>query len=206
VDAVVVMCGLNDWKRVATGTKFPSAFHADLRTLTAALHGRLGDECRVVLPALPLFWTTAFPQPLFSVVLALANAWDAQKQRLADEGGTAAVGHGAATAAAQQPSPGLLGGPSSAAASSAAEQPRRPPPLPRSHRAVDFVSCPPDLGGPWNVAADGVHPNEDGYAIWAEHIARHLASKLKRLPSTEGSTAGRNSPASALVPASPLAK
>jgi len=189
VDAVVVMCGLNDWKRVASGTKSPSQFHADLNALTEALHARLGPQCRVVYPALPLPWTTAFPQPLFSVVLALSNAWDAQKERLARE-----VGHrpsAAQAGAAASASPlkrELLTGPAPAVSEGVAAS--VPPPTeelqvesaspPPFQRAVDFVTCPPDLGGPWNLASDGVHPNEDGYALWAEHIASTLASKLRR--------------------------
>lgn len=185
VDAVVVMCGLNDWKRVASGTKSPSQFHDDLHALTDALHARLGSQCRVVYPALPLPWTTAFPQPLFSVVLTLSNAWDAQKQRLAREVGNSGS-RAAAAASDSLVKRELLSGPAPAVAEGAvASTPAAeevdakgalPPPF---RRAVDFVTCPPDLGGPWNLASDGVHPNEDGYALWAEHIASALASKLK---------------------------
>jgi len=131
VDAVVVMCGLNDWKRVLSGEKTPEVFYNDLASLVNALHYHFNPKCRVILPALPLHLTTAFPQPLFSFVLTLAEAWDMQKQRLAGE----------------------------------------------AVAAVDFVCCPPDFGNK-GICVDGVHPNEDGYAMWAEHISLAIAEKL----------------------------
>jgi lysophospholipase L1-like esterase len=142
VDAVVVMCGLNDWKRVASGTKSPQVFYDDLASLAAALHGKLGPQCRVILPALPLHLTTAFPLPLFSVVVALAEAWDLQKQRLADEAAAAAIG---------------------------------------ARLPIDCVSCPPDLGGAGGLSTDGIHPNEGGYEIWAEHIAHNIACRFSEV-------------------------
>jgi hypothetical protein len=85
VDAVVFMCGLNDFKRVVEGNKTPEQFYHDLRLLVNGIHNRFGKECHVILPGLPMHWTTAFPTPLNSLVVKLAQVWDDEKKRLANE-------------------------------------------------------------------------------------------------------------------------
>ena len=90
-----------------------------------------------MLPALPLHWTTAFSQPLRTVILALAETWDEQKRLLAAR---------RAGAVASSARPGL----------------------------VHFVEVPPDDRGGGILARDGVHPNESGYELWADHIAESL--------------------------------
>ena len=71
VDAVIVMCGLNDWKHFGKST--PAEFRADLENLTDVLHQAFGAKCHVVLPALPVSWTTAFPQPMRSAVMVVSR-------------------------------------------------------------------------------------------------------------------------------------
>jgi hypothetical protein len=85
VDVVVFMCGLNDFKRVVEGNKTPEQFYHDLRLLVNGIHNRFGKECHVILPGLPMHWTTAFPSPMHSLVVKLAQVWDDEKKRLANE-------------------------------------------------------------------------------------------------------------------------
>uniref|UniRef100_A0A7S2HKX9 SGNH hydrolase-type esterase domain-containing protein n=2 Tax=Octactis speculum TaxID=3111310 RepID=A0A7S2HKX9_9STRA len=82
-DAVIIMCGLNDFKKFFVNGRTPSAFREDLEDLTRLLKARFGNDCRVVLPAIPVQWTTAFPEPMRSFVLQLSTLWDDEKRLFA---------------------------------------------------------------------------------------------------------------------------
>jgi len=146
------------------------------------LHSRLGADCRVVLPALPLHWTTAFHQPLRCVVLALAEVWDDQKLRLAQAAQTAPVAAAAPTA--RQAAPFGSGG--AVAVADAGDDAgvvgvgaAAAPPPGAVAGAVEYVTV-PWAWRPGILAPDGVHPNEDGYELWADHIAEGLVAALRR--------------------------
>jgi len=87
VTAVVIMCGLNDYKRLIQEGRLPSAFKEDLRLLIRNVKEIVGQEARVVLPALPVDRAPLF-QPLFPMNVALykvAKVWDHQKRLLSGE-------------------------------------------------------------------------------------------------------------------------
>lgn len=64
VDAVVVLCGLNDLKRILNG-RTSTVFRADLDKLVTELRTELGDECMIIFPAMPME-QTRLPEPLRS--------------------------------------------------------------------------------------------------------------------------------------------
>jgi lysophospholipase L1-like esterase len=80
-DACVVLCGLNDFKRLWRG-RTPAAFRRDLRRFLADIRARVGPACALFLPALPLE-VTRFPEPLHTFAVRLAAAFDAEKRRAA---------------------------------------------------------------------------------------------------------------------------
>jgi lysophospholipase L1-like esterase len=80
VDVCMILCGLNDFKRLWKGHT-ASAFARQLAKLLADLRAILGPQCLLVLPALPME-PTRFPEPLRSFVLFVAEKYDAEKARL----------------------------------------------------------------------------------------------------------------------------
>ena len=135
-DVAVVMCGLNDFKHLARGEiRTPWAFAQELNHLVAEIRSMVGEDCRIVLPALPVA-LAAFDEPLRSYVVFIADLWDSQKQHLASRLSS------------------TLGA------------------------AVEFVDVfrLPEHGDTL-LAADGVHPNENGYELWAQHIAVSLLAR-----------------------------
>ncbi len=77
-DAVVIMCGINDAKRVVVG-RTSANFRAELRQLVEEVRAVVGDECVVVLPATPIEAATLFPPPLVWVATRMNDLWDEQK-------------------------------------------------------------------------------------------------------------------------------
>ena len=77
-DAVVLMCGINDAKRVVVG-RTSANFRAELRQLVEEVRAVVGDECVVVLPATPIEAATLFPPPLVWVATRMNDLWDEQK-------------------------------------------------------------------------------------------------------------------------------
>ena len=159
IDMVVLVCGLNDFKQAYTRPhRTASGFHGQLGAFVDAIHAAAGAQCEVVLPALPVNHAPVFDGvwPLQPLLLKLASLWDEQKQALA----LAAAGRGGG---------GGGGGGGGAAAADAGLRPA-------GERRVAFVS---PGGEPWwsgrqYWAVDGIHPNDDGYRIWGEHIAQQI--------------------------------
>lgn len=87
VRAVVVMCGLNDYKNLVTEGRLPSDFKMDLRRLVNGIHAAVGAEVPVFLPVLPVEQAPAFKDlfPFNVSLAAVASAWDRQKGFLSDE-------------------------------------------------------------------------------------------------------------------------
>jgi len=78
IDAVVVMVGLNDFKKIFFG-RTSSVFRRDLDSFLADLRAEVGPQCQVVLPAIPLE-ETALPEPIKSVAILLNNSFDSEKR------------------------------------------------------------------------------------------------------------------------------
>ena len=84
IDAVVLMCGVNDFKHALTGRQSPAAFHADLIRCVDDIKRALGDDVWVILPGMPMQLATIFPPPLRYLAVHASDAWDAQKRKLCD--------------------------------------------------------------------------------------------------------------------------
>ena len=82
VDAVVLMCGVNDFKRAPWG-RTPEAFRRELDALVDEVRDVVGDECLVALPGVPMECATIFPPPLSYLAVAASDAWDDKKRRVA---------------------------------------------------------------------------------------------------------------------------
>lgn len=151
VAAVVIVCGLNDWKHMLVDFRTPSVFRRDLADLIAEIRAELGADVRVVLPGLPSVAGAPFLGkhfPLRWCIDQVALAWDRQKILLADSlDGVEFVETVSFTDISA--SGGGGGGASTARRGGGAldEDEDRPP-----------------------YATDGLHPNEWGYGMWAEQI------------------------------------
>jgi len=135
-DAVIVVLGLNDFKRAYLGHTAGS-FGTELSELVASIQQVAGKQCTVVLPALPVHHAPVFGGmwPLQQLVPMLAGLWDEQKRAIAER-----------------------------------------------LRRVCFVNNAD--GAEWCEAPrywapDGIHPNDEGYRIWGEHIAHALSTSLR---------------------------
>lgn len=198
VDAVVLMCGVNDFKRAPWG-RTPEAFRRELDALVDEVRDVVGDECLVVLPGMPMECATIFPPPLSYLAVAASDAWDDQKRRVAAEdrrprrrddeknarrttrrGETDRVegeeNRGGASARASwrrsssAPSSAPSPAPSSAPSSAPSRARTRYVEKPTVAQMVRF--------GPDVTAKDGIHPNEWGYAAWAHHIADEVHAAM----------------------------
>jgi len=81
VDAVIVLCGLNDLKRLWMG-RTSSVFRRDLDKFLVELRAKVGDECLIVLPAIPME-ETRLPEPVRTVGIYMGYLFDEQKRDMA---------------------------------------------------------------------------------------------------------------------------
>ncbi|CEM01818.1 unnamed protein product [Vitrella brassicaformis CCMP3155] len=85
VDIVVLICGLNDFKKIITDFRGAKAFRDDLGDLVRAVRQTVGDECEIFLPFLPVEFCGAFRvKPLYYFIMLLMDRWDSQKRAVAD--------------------------------------------------------------------------------------------------------------------------
>ena len=154
VDVVIVMCGLNDFKRLPAG-RTAGAFRRDLDRLLDLLQERAGAGCLVALPAL-LLEETRLPQPIKAAAIWLGARFDAEKR--------------AAAAAAGEDRVHFIPKPAVDMWRAARE---------RATAAAETLARPPPAAGRELVARDGVHPNEAGYAAFAEYLATELAARMR---------------------------
>jgi len=85
INVMILMCGLNDFKRIYLG-KTPYQFYHDLKSLIININQLYGkDNVHIILPALPIHWAIAFPEPLYSLILLLCYKWDDIKNMLSVE-------------------------------------------------------------------------------------------------------------------------
>lgn len=138
VKAVVIMCGLNDYKRLVQEGRLPASFREDLRELITSVKERVGSDVRILLPAIPVDKAPLFQSifPMNQVLYQIADTWDHQKWVLSGE-----------------------------------------------DAGVEFVTKPPKYTAE-DWASDGVHPSENGYTKWADHIAVKMVQGL--LPKVDG--------------------
>ena len=61
---VVLMSGLNDWKKVLQNGKTPSRFYEHLTRLVETFRSKATPSTRIYLPVLPIEWGSAFPNPM----------------------------------------------------------------------------------------------------------------------------------------------
>jgi lysophospholipase L1-like esterase len=152
VDAVVVMTGLNDIKECFLFAQpvscHPWRFGALLTSVLTSVCESAGAGCALLVPGHPIEATPRFNQfwPLSAAVRCVTCMWEDQKRRAAE----------AAHALAHDTSADCM---------------------------VRFVEPPPAmvaqlLDGSGSLdgyfAADGMHPNDAGYALWADIIAQRL--------------------------------
>ncbi len=86
IDLVVVVVGLNDFKRAYTSSSFTQlAFRDELGALVDAIHKMAGKQCTVALPALPVHHAPVFGGvwPLQPCLAKIAAMWDEQKEAVA---------------------------------------------------------------------------------------------------------------------------
>jgi len=143
VDAVIVLCGLNDIKSCflhVNPWRNPGSFRRSLHELVDAIHDVAGTQCAVLLPAMPIDSSPRFNRfwPLSSLVARSSAAWEQQKQMLAEQAGTDPQAH--------------------------------------SRPLVSFQEKPSAVPAKY-FSEDGMHPNDLGYAAWAEYIAQHLLQR-----------------------------
>ena len=90
VDAVVVLCGLNDIKECflyVNPWRHPGCFRRSLHELVDTIHEVAGHQCAVLLPACPIDSSPRFNRfwPLSMLVAQSSAAWERQKRLLAEE-------------------------------------------------------------------------------------------------------------------------
>ena len=167
VDAVVLMCGVNDFKRAPWG-RTPEAFRRELDALVDEVRDVVGDECLVALPGVPMECATIFPPPLSYLAVAASDAWDDKKRRVAATERDARRGGGSDRTADRT--------------ESRARASRRRSSSTPSRARVMYVEKPTVAQmvrfGPDVTAKDGIHPNEWGYAAWAHHIADEVHAAM----------------------------
>ena len=104
IDAVVLMCGVNDFKHALSGRTAVS-FHADLVACVdevslflilvwaietdvffkLKIKSVVGSDCWVILPGMPMQLATIFPPPLSYLAVYASTVWDEQKRKMCDE-------------------------------------------------------------------------------------------------------------------------
>lgn len=83
VAAVVLVTGVNDWKRMSP-MRTPSKFRSDLQDFIQSIRDEVGQNCHVFLPAIPgVHHAPRFHYPLRSFLIFINDMWDAQKLALA---------------------------------------------------------------------------------------------------------------------------
>ena len=172
VDAVVVMTGLNDIKECFLFAQpvscHPWRFGAMLTTLLSSVCEVAGAGCACVVPGHPIEATPRFNQfwPLSAAVRGVTALWEDQKRQAAEA---------AQAREAERSSQQLRNG-------GAGEKGATPK---DETSFISFIAPPPSmvaqlLHGADYFAADGMHPNDKGYALWAEIIAGSLLPALER--------------------------
>lgn len=178
IDAVVLLCGLNDVKacflpgdlefesRAAHPfDRNPTIFGKDLEALLLLVLAAAGKQCTVLVPEEPMADSPRFAAlwPLSAAMRTVASIWDDQKKQACVR---------AAAATSNDHGPSLMG--------SGCDS---------NCTGVLHVPMPPVLT-PSLYCVDGMHPNDRGYRMWGEMLAcvlmgDHLRSGQACIPSLE---------------------
>mmetsp|Transcript_15494 Transcript_15494/g.41612 ORF Transcript_15494/g.41612 Transcript_15494/m.41612 type:complete len:426 (+) Transcript_15494:76-1353(+) len=147
VTTVVIVCGVNDWKRVwrfwNRRNLNPAVFGNELETLIAAVRTELGkDDVRVVLPAVQagILFAPRFNGPLGRVLSFLSGIWDEEKRKLSERVSNVLYVE------------------------------------PNIQQFQRLVSERHDPIAAFYSKLDGIHPNALGYERWADWIASRILS------------------------------
>lgn len=163
VDAVVIVCGLNDMKACFLFCQphlNPLAFASNLRGVVQSVVAAAGDDCAVLLPGVCVEGVPRFRPfwPLSAFIAGAASLWEERKRTVARE--LSAVGARVAFSEGR----GL--------------------PLTDVH-----------------FSRDGMHPNDHGYACWADRMAEDLLRVIEAGGSEAGGrAAGRAGAAASAQP------
>ena len=187
VDAVVLMCGVNDFKRAPWG-RTPEAFRRELDALVDEVRDVVGDECLVVLPGMPMECATIFPPPLSYLAVAASDAWDDQKRRVAaedrrrrrrdDEKNASPTTRRGGTDVVEGEEENRGGASAHASRRRSSSAPFSAPFRARTRYVEKPTVAQMVRFGPDVTAKDGIHPNEWGYAAWAHHIADEVHAAM----------------------------
>ena len=198
IDAVVIICGLNDMKAPflrANPSLHPLRFAENLDGLLQSVSKVAGAQCTVLLPGVPFGCAPRFSRiwPLSAVVAAVGDVWEAQKRKVAMRVDRLRLGSLQTRAENSQRSldagaPAIAGGSARAALplERTVESAAATAPAAAASAAADgAASCflePPTSAEivPAMFCEDGMHPNETGYSLWGERIAQRLLQMLPR--------------------------
>jgi len=198
VDAVIIMCGINDLKTLFVKGKmffFEQTFEERLARLIEEIKEICGKECLIVLPGNPLHVAPLFPFPLRVVVLKLNEFFDAKKEKVCERRLPTEVVAAAETSAAAAEKEKknantnalFVHSPSLQALRDALRIPRTSTTKKeeeeenekRTMTMTTTITGNDDVREGEFTARDGVHPNDAGYKAWANIIALAIASRLK---------------------------
>jgi len=85
ITGIILMCGLNDWKKVLTNGKGPSFFYENLCRIISEIRTRTSPTTRIFLPILPIEWGSGFPNPMKQFAIGVSSMWDVKKEEAALE-------------------------------------------------------------------------------------------------------------------------
>jgi lysophospholipase L1-like esterase len=163
LDAVVLLCGLNDVKScflpadlhfetraVRPFDRHPRRFGEDLERLIGRIREVAGEQCVILVPEEPMAESPRFASlwPLCAAIRLVSSLWDGEKRQACSR------------------------------AAAIANRDRQPS-LASNTGGVLHVAMPPILG-PSFFSVDGMHPNDRGYQAWGELLATILLGKQSR--------------------------
>ena len=175
VDAVIILTGCNDLKEcflfAKPHTHHPWAFFQHLTSLLGTICDVAGDPVAVLVAGTPFDAVPRFNKfwPFSIAINRTVAIWEDQKEMAVTAAQALRDEQAVARAKALPPQP---------------TQPTQPNKQQKSGSSIAFVPPPPGmverlLDGADYFAADGMHPNDTGYAIWADVIAERLIREFQ---------------------------
>ena len=166
IDAVVVLCGLNDVKQcclhVQPISHHPAVFGDELEQLLLGIREAAGSQCVLLVPEEPMGDNPRFSRlwPLSACMRGVSALWDYHKQQACTRAAQAQETQEAQEGAASTTSGGSI-----------------------RHLPMPWGSAPPVLENINDVyCSDGMHPNDLGYRLWGQVMGRALLDHLRHGP------------------------